>query len=271
MRARQALESQSQRFRGEAQHYMTEARDITQVEVAQAKMAVESNYQSALQYTRQAAESAMGAQRERFISEAESAMQSQKVNLVSEAEAYMAKNRAKLEDEYQKEFKLAEGNLLRKEKDIQDKLDAAEDHLKLHKAKEVELESDFEKRSNTVTSGLRSQLKEANAKICRLQSLNADLEERLKDSEVNQDDLRRAVVVANNYTAEEREKNTVLEEERDELLQKIELLKRENSKLKKAKRKGNRVKSVQDSDMMDSDGPDIESDLSRRSSIASDF
>lgn len=116
------------------------------------------------------------------------------------------------------------------------------------------------------------ELKEANAKISRLQSLNADLEERLKDSEINQDDLRRAVVIANNYAAEEREKNTALEEERDDLIQKLEILKRENNKLKKCKhRKTNRVKSLQDGDMVDSDGPDIESDLSRRSSIASDL
>jgi len=126
------------------------------------------------------------------------------------------------------------------------------------------------------------ELKEANAKISRLQAINADLEERLKDAEMNQDDLRRAVVIANNYASEEREKNTTLEEERDNLLQKLETLKRENSRLRKSRainavyRKGARgVKSLTTSeeDIPDSDGADMESDfssLSRKSSNASD-
>lgn len=125
------------------------------------------------------------------------------------------------------------------------------------------------------------ELKEANAKICHLQSINADLEERLKDAEMNQDDLRRAVVIANNYAAEEREKNTALEEEKDSLIQKLETLKRENSRLRKSRainavyRKGARgVKSLpsSDGDVMDSDGQESDlSSLSRRSSNASDL
>ncbi|KAK3752712.1 hypothetical protein QZH41_018681, partial [Actinostola sp. cb2023] len=128
------------------------------------------------------------------------------------------------------------------------------------------------------------ELQEANAKICRLQSIDADLEERLKDAEVNQDELRRAVVIANNYAAEEREKNSGLEENRDTLLQKLEVLKRENSRLRKSRainavyRKGVRsVKSLTTSeeDLVDSDGADAGSDISSltscRSSIASDL
>ncbi|XP_031574233.1 trichohyalin-like [Actinia tenebrosa] len=126
------------------------------------------------------------------------------------------------------------------------------------------------------------ELKEANDKISRLQSTNADLEERIKDLELMHDDLRQAVVISNNYAAEEREKNTALEEERDQLLQKIELLKKENSRLKKSRainavyRKGTRsVKSMSanEEDVPDSDGADIESDFSssRRSSNASDI
>lgn len=124
------------------------------------------------------------------------------------------------------------------------------------------------------------ELKEASAKISRLQSLNADLEERLKDAEMNQDDLRRAVCVANNYAAEERENNTALEEERDNLLQKVETLKRENSRLRKSRAinavyrkgvRGGKTLTTSEEDIVDSDGADLESDLSRRSSNASDL
>lgn len=126
------------------------------------------------------------------------------------------------------------------------------------------------------------ELKEANDKISRLQSNNADLEERIKDFEIMHDDLRQAVVISNNYAAEEREKNTALEEERDELLQKLEHLKKENSRLKKSRainavyKKGTRsVKSMaaNEEDVPDSDGADVESDFSssRRSSNASDI
>lgn len=126
------------------------------------------------------------------------------------------------------------------------------------------------------------ELKEANDKISRLQSNNADLEERIKDFEIMHDDLRQAVVISNNYAAEEREKNTALEEGRDELLQKIELLKKENIRLKKSRsinavyRKGTRsVKSMtaNEEGAPDSDGADVESDFSssRRSSNASDI
>jgi vacuolar-type H+-ATPase subunit I/STV1 len=127
------------------------------------------------------------------------------------------------------------------------------------------------------------ELKEANAKISRLQSVNADTEERMKDFEMMQDDLRRAVVIANNYAAEEREKCNALEEERDDLTQRLEVLKRENSRLRKSRainavyRKGTRsVKSLtaSEEDLADSDGADVESDissLSRKSSNASDI
>ncbi|EDO41861.1 predicted protein [Nematostella vectensis] len=118
-----------------------------------------------------------------------------------------------------------------------------------------------------------AELKESNAKIARLQEINADFEERFKDSETLQDDLRKAVVIANNFAMEEREKNNVLEEEKEELLKQLEALKKENARLKGRKSKGKNFKSriTGDEDLADSDNGDqgLEFCSSRHSSIAS--
>ena len=93
------------RFRAEANQYMLEARDTTSVEVAQAQATVESNYHNVLQYTRQAAEAEVGAQRDNLIREAQAAMAQQKANIVAEAENYVAASSAHIGEHYQTEYK----------------------------------------------------------------------------------------------------------------------------------------------------------------------
>lgn len=77
-----------------------------------------------------------------------------------------------------------------------------------------------------------SKLKESNAKISRLEDKNAETDERLKESELLQHDLRHAVVISHNFATEESEKSTHVLSEKEELLKRIASLEKENLQFK---------------------------------------
>ena len=68
------------------------------------------------------------------------------------------------------------------------------------------------------------ELRESNAKIARLEMMNADAEDKLREAESHEEDLRKAVVISNNIATEERERAERLEEEKSALLALVEQL-----------------------------------------------
>lgn len=70
------------------------------------------------------------------------------------------------------------------------------------------------------------QLRQSNDIISRLEALNDETEEKLRDSELLQDDLRHAVRTANNIAMEEQQKAEELALQNEELRKQIEALKR---------------------------------------------
>ena len=164
--AYQALQYQRARFEHEANEYMTEARDVTSAEVAQARAVVQSNYNSALQYVQRAAESAMGHQRTSLIQEAEEAMSHQRSKIVEEAETYVQRQQQNIADV-----------ATRKERAIEHRLDEAEGNLSIQTKAAHDWEAAHEKLREELSSssGLRSQLREANAQIKNLEAEMAQM------------------------------------------------------------------------------------------------
>ena len=76
------------------------------------------------------------------------------------------------------------------------------------------------------------ELKESNQKISHLEEKNAEADEKLKESELLQSDLRQAVVISHNFASEETEKAKSAEDEKEELLRIIRRLQKENAKYK---------------------------------------
>lgn len=68
------------------------------------------------------------------------------------------------------------------------------------------------------------QLRQSNDIISRLEALNDETEEKLRDSELHQEDLRHAVMIANNFAMEEQQKAKQLMLQNEELLKKVEIL-----------------------------------------------
>lgn len=68
------------------------------------------------------------------------------------------------------------------------------------------------------------ELRESNAKVARLELMNADTEEKLREAEALGEDLRKAVVISNNIATEEKEKAEKLEEEKSALLALVQQL-----------------------------------------------
>lgn len=73
------------------------------------------------------------------------------------------------------------------------------------------------------------QLRQSNEIISRLEALNDETEEKLRDSELLQDDLRHAVMIANNFAMEEQQKAKQLMLQNEELLKKLGTLKPGNT------------------------------------------
>lgn len=69
------------------------------------------------------------------------------------------------------------------------------------------------------------QLRQSNEIISRLETVNDETEEKLRDAELLKDDMRRAVEIANNFAMEEQEKAENLMFQNQELLKTIEMLK----------------------------------------------
>ena len=87
--AHHAWISQRDCFERSASEYQTLARDTCVAEVAQSQAMAEAHYMSTLNHLHQAAESEVGTQRERIMTEAREALASQKHALVEEAKAYL--------------------------------------------------------------------------------------------------------------------------------------------------------------------------------------
>lgn len=73
------------------------------------------------------------------------------------------------------------------------------------------------------------QLRQSNEIISRLEAVNDETEEKLRESELLKDDLRHAVQIANNFAMEEQEKAEELALQNQELLKHIEALKHAHS------------------------------------------
>ena len=92
-------------------------------------------------------------------------------------------------------------------------------------AGEVEHHLDAIKTLQDLLQTSDNQLRQSNEVISRLESLNDDTEDKLRDAELLQDDLRRAVQIANNFALEEKEKAETLAKNNLHLIRQIELLK----------------------------------------------
>lgn len=69
------------------------------------------------------------------------------------------------------------------------------------------------------------QLRQSNEIISRLEAVNDETEDKLRDAELLQDDMRRAVQIANSFAMEEQEKAEKFMLQNQELLKTIEMLK----------------------------------------------
>ena len=69
------------------------------------------------------------------------------------------------------------------------------------------------------------QLRQSNVIITRLEAVNDETEEKLRDAEVLREDMRRAVQIANNFAMEEQQKAEKLVLQNQELLKQIKSLK----------------------------------------------
>ena len=172
MHARAALENQRMMFSQAASSYEHEARDAVSTEVAQHAAIMESNYQSALNYTQQAAEAAIGQQRDDLIAQAESHIEVQKKQLVSEAELYLTAHEKAATQRYEQ----VEGNLRREAKenqDLKDKISAIEAEGNLSQQTPGSSSSDNTlEQLRSENSNLRRQCKESQDK---LKSLEAEM------------------------------------------------------------------------------------------------
>lgn len=92
-------------------------------------------------------------------------------------------------------------------------------------ADEVENHLEGIKTLQTLLGKSDEQLRQSNEIISRLEAVNDETEEKLRDAELLKVDMRRAVDIANNFAMEEQEKAENLMFQNQELLKTIEILK----------------------------------------------
>lgn len=97
-------------------------------------------------------------------------------------------------------------------------------------AAEVENHLEGIKTLQTLLGKSDEQLRQSNEIISRLEAVNDDTEEKLRDAELLKDDMRRAVQIANNFAMEEQEKAEKLILQNEELKKTIEMLKSTHGK-----------------------------------------
>lgn len=92
-------------------------------------------------------------------------------------------------------------------------------------AAEVENHLEGIKTLQTLLAKSDEQLRQSNEIISRLEAVNDETEEKLRDAEVLQDDMRCAVQIANTFAMEEQERADKIMSQNQELLKTIEMLK----------------------------------------------
>lgn len=92
-------------------------------------------------------------------------------------------------------------------------------------AAEVENHLEGIKTLQTLLAKSDEQLRQSNEIISRLEAVNDETEEKLRDAEVLQDDMRCAVQIANTFAMEEQERADKIMLQNQELLKTIEMLK----------------------------------------------
>lgn len=98
--------------------------------------------------------------------------------------------------------------------------------LKRDTASEVESHLEGIKTLQALLGKSDEQLRQSNEIISRLEAVNDETEEKLREYELLKDDLRRAVQIANNFAMEEQQKAEQLAQRNEDLLKQIEVIKK---------------------------------------------
>lgn len=98
--------------------------------------------------------------------------------------------------------------------------------LKRDTASEVESHLEGIKTLQALLGKSDEQLRQSNEIISRLEAVNDETEEKLREYELLKDDLRRAIQIANNFAMEEQQKAEQLAQRNEDLLKQIEVMKK---------------------------------------------